>query len=108
MIPLGLIFVVPTIQAIGMLFIPESPRWLVSRGKVEQARKSLIWLRPDRDLIESELAQMQLAIEEERHLTQGAAVLDMFRGTSLRRTILSVGAVSVQGTPTPKKPPYSY
>jgi len=97
MIPLGLIFVGPTIQAVGIAFIPESPRWLLGHGKVQKARKALNWLRPDKERIESELAEMQLALEEEQSVAQGAAILDMFRGTDLRRTMLSVGAVSVQG-----------
>jgi hypothetical protein len=39
---------------------------------------------------------MELAIENERMLERGIAVFDMFRGVDLRRTLVSVGAVSVQ------------
>lgn len=96
MIPLAIIYVVPVILAAGIFFIPESPRWLVQHGKFEQARKSLLWLRPDKESIEKELKEMELGIEAEHQSTQGVAVLDMFRGVDRRRTILAVGAVSVQ------------
>jgi len=79
-----------------MFFIPESPRWLVQQGKVDQARKSLRWLRPEADSIEAELKEMEIAIENEKMLERGIAVFDMFRGVDLRRTLVSVGAVSVQ------------
>lgn len=96
MIPLSIIYVVPAILAVGMLFIPESPRWLVQHGKVDKARKSLRWLRPEADSIESELKEMELAIENEKMLEKGNAIFDMFRGTDRRRTLVAVGAVSVQ------------
>ena len=46
LIPLGIIYVVPFLMAIGLLFIPESPRWLMQQNKHEKALKSLRWLRP--------------------------------------------------------------
>lgn len=96
MIPLAIIYVVPAILAVGMFFIPESPRWLVQHGQIEQARKSLLWLRPDKGSIENELKEMEIGIEAEHQTTEGVAILDMFRGVDRRRTILAVGAVSVQ------------
>ena len=96
MIPLAIIYVVPAILAIGMFFIPESPRWLVQHGHIEQARKALVWLRPDKDSIEAELKEMEIAIDNERQAEHGIAVTDMFRGVDRRRTIIAVGAVSTQ------------
>lgn len=63
-IPLGLIYIVPVLMSIGLIFIPESPRWLMERGKTEQARKALYWLRPDHSAVEGELTGIQTAIEE--------------------------------------------
>lgn len=96
MIPLSIIYIVPAILAVGMIFIPESPRWLVQQGKVDKARKSLRWLRPDADSIEAELKEMEIAIENEKNLEKGNAVFDMFRGVDRRRTLVAVGAVSTQ------------
>lgn len=40
-IPIGLNFVIPLVVFICIWFIPESPRWLVSRGRDKQARANL-------------------------------------------------------------------
>lgn len=32
------------LPVILIMFIPESPAWLVSKGRIEQARKSLEWI----------------------------------------------------------------
>ncbi|MEJ2069847.1 MAG: sugar porter family MFS transporter [Syntrophobacterales bacterium] len=32
------------VMALGMLFLPESPRWMINRGKISGARRMLRWL----------------------------------------------------------------
>lgn len=97
MIPLALIYIVPTIIATGLFFIPESPKWLVHRGDLEKARSSLYWLRPRGYPVEDELAEIKLAAEQERSIAQSAGWKDMWTNpVDRRRTLISVGAVSVQ------------
>ena len=48
----------PGILAVWMIFMPRSPIFLVSKGNVEGARKSLQWLRGTKD-VEEELKQLQ-------------------------------------------------
>ena len=48
----------PGILAVWMVFMPRSPIFLVSKGNVEGARKSLQWLRGTKD-VEDELKQLQ-------------------------------------------------
>lgn len=64
LIPLGLIYIVPVFLSAMLFTIPESPRWLMEKGKTEQARKSLYWLRPNQDGVEGELLSIQTAIDE--------------------------------------------
>lgn len=57
-IPLGLCFAWAIILCIGMLLIPESPRYLAERGKVEEARRAIA--RLSRLSVEDEFVHFQL------------------------------------------------
>ncbi|KAI9687670.1 MAG: hypothetical protein M1820_010401 [Bogoriella megaspora] len=97
LIPLGLIYIVPVLVAFGLLFIPESPRWLLYRGETEKARKALLWLRPYADQVEPEIDGILAAINAERDLSRTVSWFDMFKNpVDRRRTLLSVAAVSLQ------------
>lgn len=53
---------------IGALFLKESPRWLLSKGKEEQALANLSYLRnlpEDHDYIQQEMASMQDVLQRE-------------------------------------------
>ena len=72
----------------------ESPRWLIARGQNDKALHALERIRPKRDaqdgLCSSEVAILEEAIEQAK-LTGTGSWLDLFRGTHLRRTIVSGG-----------------
>lgn len=96
-VPLGIIYIIPGILSIGMLFIPESPRWYLLQNKPEKARKALKWLRPFPEKVDGEISDIQAAIEAERALSKSADVLDMFRNpVDRRRTYLACAAISLQ------------
>lgn len=101
LIPLGCIYIVPAILSIGIVFIPESPRWLAQRGKFEDARVALTRIRPKRDdeqHIDDELNDIRTGLEIEASIAQSVSVWDMWTNpVNRRRTLLSVGAVSLQG-----------
>ncbi|RSM05237.1 hypothetical protein CEP52_006385 [Fusarium oligoseptatum] len=85
LIPLGIIYVIPMILSIGLLFIPESPRWLILNGRLDDGHKSLLWLRPSGSNIDSEVSEIRTAIQKDAE--------------TKKRTLLSVSAVSLQGVP---------
>ncbi|KAM7203025.1 General substrate transporter [Rhypophila sp. PSN 637] len=95
-IPLATLYVVPGTLCILVLFVPESPRWLLVKNRVEKAEESLRRLRGKtlkEEFLVEEFVEMQKGIEEEKTVAEGAAFWDMFRGSNLRRTIITLGVV---------------
>jgi sugar porter (SP) family MFS transporter len=62
--PVALAFVPALILLIGMYFLPETPRWLVSKGRDEDARRVLRRTRTDEE-VERELQEIRQAEKEE-------------------------------------------
>ena len=60
---LGLAAVPSAVQFIGFMFMPESPRWLVSKGKMDQAKLVLDKIRTIEEKPEDELREIQRAIQ---------------------------------------------
>ncbi|KAK8096689.1 sugar transporter [Apiospora kogelbergensis] len=85
---------------VGIYFAPESPWWLVRKGKLEDAKRSLLRLtskRQDSDFDADEtVAMMVHTTALEAKITKGASYLDCFRGTDLRRTEIVCMAWAIQ------------
>lgn len=74
-------------MVVGLLFLPETPRYLIKRGDYEKAAKSLSKLRrlhTDDPAIREELAEIQANHEYELNLGQ-ASYMDCFRGGMIKR-----------------------
>ncbi|KAK3101098.1 hypothetical protein FSP39_000928 [Pinctada imbricata] len=88
---LGLAAVPSAVQFIGFLFLPESPRWLIKKGKVSEAREILKRIRGSDD-VERELASVQqscLEDEAERKKEGGGSVLmKILRTPPVRRAVM--------------------
>jgi sugar porter (SP) family MFS transporter len=52
--------------AVGMLYMPQSPRWLVMIGDSVQARKELLELRSTSEEVEAELADISASLSAEK------------------------------------------
>ncbi|CCT62829.1 related to RGT2-Sensor of high external glucose concentrations [Fusarium fujikuroi] len=90
-IPYGLFFVIPSILAVAVWWIPESPRWLLTRDRQEDALNSLRLLRQGaytEDEIEHEFREMQNALN---NTVKKGSFMGMWRGTNLKRTLITIG-----------------
>ncbi|PYH90295.1 general substrate transporter [Aspergillus ellipticus CBS 707.79] len=78
---------------------PTPPYWLCKNGRPEEARKSLQRLTTSSVDIDAQLAHIQetLRLEEPPNtISTTINILDCFRGTNLRRTIISCQAFNLQ------------
>lgn len=88
-IPFALQWMWPVPLIIGIYLAPESPWWLVRRGRIDDAKKSLgrltnrnsgIPFHPDETI-----SMMVHTNEMEKEMTAGTSYLDLFRGSVNRR-----------------------
>ncbi|KKY23823.1 putative mfs alpha-glucoside [Phaeomoniella chlamydospora] len=89
-IPYALQWMWPVPLLVGIALAPESPWWLVRKGRVEDAKKALLRLTSTNketgfDADET-VAMMQHTTALEEKITKGASYLDCFKGTDRRRT----------------------
>jgi SP family general alpha glucoside:H+ symporter-like MFS transporter len=91
-IPYGLQWMWPLPLFIGIWFAPESPWWLVRKGRVDEAKTSLLRLTSKTQQQSSSfdpdetIAMMVHTTALEEKITAGASYLDCFKGIDLRRT----------------------
>ncbi|PIA92024.1 High-affinity glucose transporter HXT2 [Cercospora beticola] len=108
-IPIGIQFAWGVILGGGLLFLPDSPRYFVKRGRVEQARSALARLRGqpgDSEYIEAELAEIVANEEYERSIIPAGnwanGWANCFKGSvfqsnsNLRKTILGTSLQMMQ------------
>jgi sugar porter (SP) family MFS transporter len=88
---LGIAVVPGAALAISMVFVPHSPRWLVKKGRVEEARKVLERTRTDSD-IDAELENIQDVTEKESSWT----VRDLFRSKVRPLIVIGIGLAVFQ------------
>ena len=89
-IPLALQWIFPTPLFIILFFAPESPWWLVRHGKPDQALRSIERLgRRSRINSKEQLAMIERTVEIEAQLGGSPSLLDLIKGTDLRRTIIT-------------------
>ncbi|KAK7413392.1 hypothetical protein QQX98_007769 [Neonectria punicea] len=78
--------------AVFIPFSPESPYFLISKGRIEEARASIMRLRrgePDVDIDEQVRIMEETLAHERQEKAQDPSYLECFQGTNLRRTLLA-------------------
>jgi hypothetical protein len=104
--PLALQIVFAVVTFLGILVLPESPRWLIAHDRVEEA-KHILWavekhaheIDPDDEVLKRELGEIQHAITEERAAAAGSSYKALLKNGDQRflyRTVLGIGGQFMQ------------
>jgi SP family galactose:H+ symporter-like MFS transporter len=64
---LGVISVPGALFMVGLFFLPDSPRWLMLRGRRDDAQAVLAKLRGDVDVVKKELADIEEQLKTKQH-----------------------------------------
>ncbi|CAI7636538.1 unnamed protein product [Penicillium bialowiezense] len=89
-VPLALQWLFPTPLLILVFFAPESPWWLIRRGRKEEALKSIERLgSSDPHKIQQSYAMIERTVQIEASKGGAPTLLDLLKGTDLRRTIIT-------------------
>jgi SP family general alpha glucoside:H+ symporter-like MFS transporter len=104
-IPFALQWMWPAIILPILIFTPDSPWWLVRKGRLEEAEKALRRLSSSSPKVDvsKTLAMMQKTDLYEQKVETGSSVWDCFKGVSRRRTEIVIMIFFVQdfaGSPT--------
>ncbi|KAH7389206.1 general substrate transporter [Cadophora sp. MPI-SDFR-AT-0126] len=98
-IPLTCHITIPSLLFILVTFIPESPRWLLSHGRVDAARCSLAVLRrcsASRDAVEKEMLELQIDVESQANTESQPWLrqyLEPWSPSHRRRTLLCTALI---------------
>jgi len=96
--PIAVQFAWAGILSGGLLLLPESPRFLLHKGREEEARRALARLMtmpPDSSAVEYELDEIATALEADRALGQGS-YLDCFKNTEARNGLRTWTGICLQ------------
>ncbi|KAK3950516.1 general substrate transporter [Pseudoneurospora amorphoporcata] len=80
----------------GLVWVPESPWWLVRKGRLDEAKMVLRRLASEKVDVGKTLAVIVETDRLEQELEMGSTYWDCFRGVNLRRTEISMGVYCTQ------------
>ncbi|KAK1830199.1 general alpha-glucoside permease [Podospora conica] len=80
----------------GLFFVPESPWWLVRKGRLDEAETVLRRLASPKVDIQQNLLAIIETDGLEQKLEMGSTYWDCFRGVNRRRTEISIGVYCTQ------------
>ncbi|KAJ5274078.1 hypothetical protein N7478_009203 [Penicillium angulare] len=90
-VPLALQWIFPTPLLVLIFFAPESPWWLIRRGRKAEALRSIKRLGSNvsEDAAQKSYAMIERTIEIEAQLGKAPTFMDLLKGSDRRRTIIT-------------------
>ncbi|ROT66788.1 gastric caeca sugar transporter [Penaeus vannamei] len=86
--------IIPLVFTTLMCFVPETPRWYISRDRVEDAQASLEWLRGSAADVDFELDAIQRNFEIAKQ--ESSSLKDLFRRQYAKPFLLAMGLMLFQ------------
>ena len=97
-LPIALQLVWGFILAVGMILLPESPRWLIKKERDQDAAVALsrlISLPPDHPELQAELDEIRISFQHEKELGE-SSYLDCFRSTDNKILLRTLTGIALQ------------
>ncbi|CAK7274539.1 hypothetical protein SEPCBS119000_006224 [Sporothrix epigloea] len=98
-IPFAIQWIWPTILLPVLWFAPESPWWLVRRGRLEDAKVVLRGLTAKGEValdVDKSVALMAVTVDYERTVNSQTSYSACFKGVDLRRTVVVITIYCIQ------------
>ena len=93
---LSLVMIVPSVFFLALVWrMPESPVWLMRKERVEEARKTVQWLRGDGYDVEPEMKELEVVVLEEKLANESSSSVSYFSDRTFLMPLFIICIVSI-------------